>query len=79
MLKSQFKYCFLVWIFHNRTLNSKVNRLHERALTVVNKNYNGTFQDFLNLDKCFIVHERNLQKLTNEIYKIENYRSPILI
>ena len=29
---SQFNYCPLTWMFHNRTLNNKINRLHERAL-----------------------------------------------
>ena len=29
---SQFNYCLLVWMFHNRNLNSKINKLHERAL-----------------------------------------------
>ena len=35
--------CFpLVWMFHNRTLNNKINRLHERALRIVYKNENLT-------------------------------------
>ena len=29
---SQFNYAPLTWIFHRRTLNNKINRLHERAL-----------------------------------------------
>ena len=32
---SQFNYCPLVWMFHNRTMNNKINKLHERALRVV--------------------------------------------
>ena len=30
-LESQFSYCSLIWMFHNRTLNLKINALHERA------------------------------------------------
>ena len=37
-IKSQFNYCPLVWMFHNRTLNNKINKLHERALRIVYKN-----------------------------------------
>ena len=31
-IESQFQYCPLVWMFHSRTLNNRINRLHERAL-----------------------------------------------
>ena len=44
-IESQFKYCPLVWMFHGRQTNDKVNKLHERALRIV---YNDTMQ----LKKC---------------------------
>ena len=28
-ITSQFNYCPLIWMFHNRTLNNKINKLHE--------------------------------------------------
>ena len=34
-IESQFNYCPLIWMFHSRTLNSKINKLHERALRLV--------------------------------------------
>ena len=34
-IESQFNYCPLVWMFHNRTLNSKIDKLQERALRIV--------------------------------------------
>ena len=34
-IESQFNYCPLIWMFHSRTLNNKINRLHERALRIV--------------------------------------------
>ena len=34
-IKSQFKYCPLVRMCHSRTVNSKTNKLHERALRLV--------------------------------------------
>ena len=34
-ITSQFNYCPLTWMFHNRTLNNKINKLHERALRLV--------------------------------------------
>ena len=34
-IESQINYCPLFWMFHSRTLNNKINRLHERALRIV--------------------------------------------
>ena len=34
-IESQFKYCPLVWMFHGRKINDKINKLHERALWIV--------------------------------------------
>ena len=33
-INSQFGYCPLVWMFHSRKLNNRVNKLHERALRI---------------------------------------------
>ena len=32
--KSHFTYCPAIWMFHNRTLNNKINRLHESCLRI---------------------------------------------
>ena len=31
----QFNYCPRIWIFHNRQLNNQINKISERALTIV--------------------------------------------
>ena len=31
---SQFRYCLLIWMFHRRRLNNKINSIHERALRI---------------------------------------------
>ena len=33
--ESQFAYCPLVWMLFNRTLNNRINKLHERALRIL--------------------------------------------
>ena len=38
-IESQFNYCPLIWMFHSRQLNSKINKLHERALRIVYKTH----------------------------------------
>ena len=32
-IASEFGYCPLVWMFHSRKLNSRANKIYERALT----------------------------------------------
>ena len=32
---SQFSYCLLIWMRHSRTVNNKINKLHERCLRIV--------------------------------------------
>ena len=34
-ITSQFSYCPLIWMSHSRSLNNKINRIHERALRLV--------------------------------------------
>ena len=75
-VESQFGYCPLIWMFHNRTLSSKINKLHERALRLVYNDQKSTFKDLLNMDQSFTIHERNLQKLAIEMYKVKNNLSP---
>ena len=74
--ESQFSYCPLVWMFHSRTLNNRINKLHERALRLVYKDTQLTFEQLLAKDNSFTIHHRNLQKLAIEIYKIINNESP---
>ena len=76
-IQSQFNYCPLVWMFHSRSLNRKIDKLHERALRIVYKNENLTFQELLDKDGSVTVHHRNLRKLATEMYKIKNHLSPL--
>ena len=75
-LSSQFGYCPLVWMFHNRRHNNKINRLHERMLKIVYKDYKSSFAELLSEDKSFTVHHKNVQKLATEMYKIKNELCP---
>ena len=75
-IESQFNYCPLIWMFHSRVLNKKLNRLHERALRAVYKDKTLSFSELLEKDKSFTIHERNLQKLAIEMYKVKNNLCP---
>ena len=70
--ESQFKYCPLVWMFHGREVNQRINRLHERALRIVYYDYVSTFEHLLEKDDSCIVH---LHFLPIELYKVVNDQS----
>ena len=46
-IASEFGYYPLVWMFLSRKLNSRVNKLHERALRVVYQDYASPFTELL--------------------------------
>ena len=78
-IESQFGYCPLIWMFHSRKLNNRINRIHERALRIVYEDKDSTFLELLEKDKSFKIHDRNLQKLATELYKVKNGLSPEII
>ena len=75
-IEAQFSYCSLIWMFHSRTLNRRINKLHERALRLVYRDHTSTFNQLLSRDKTFSIHDGNLQKLALEMYKVKNNLSP---
>ena len=73
---SQFSYCPLKWINNFRTLNNKINRIHERSLRVVYNDKKATFKELLDKDKAVSMHTRNLQILVTEMFKVKIGESP---
>ena len=55
-IESQFNYCPLIWMLHSRTLNSKINRIHEIALRTVYFDYNPSFNELRDKDGSFTIH-----------------------
>ena len=68
--KSQFNYCPLVWMFHSRAINNKINKLHERCLRIIYNDKHSSFHELLTKDRSVSVHTRNLQILATEMYKV---------
>ena len=75
-ISSQFGYCPLVWMFHSRKLNNRINSIHERALRIVYSDYISSFEELLERDNSVSIHIRNIQTLAIELYKVVNKLSP---
>ena len=78
-IENEFNYCPLVWMFHNRTLNNKINKLHERALRITYRDDTSPFDELLLKDQTFTVHEKNIQKLATLMYKVKNDLCPRVV
>ena len=66
-------------MFHSRSLNNRINKIHERALRIVFKDKNATFSELLQRDGSVTIHERNIQALATEMFKVFNVISPSII
>ena len=58
-LTSQFNYYPLTWMCHSRTVNNKINRLHERCLRSVHSDKTSSFEKLLEKDGSVTIHTRN--------------------
>ena len=74
-----FLYCPVVWMFHRPKRNARINRFHERALQIVYGNFYSSFEELLTRDSSTTLHQRNLQKLMTEIFKVETGIAPELM
>ena len=61
------------------TLNSKINKLHEKALRLVYDYRQSTFEELYNIDKSVTIHHRNLEVLATEWYKVPHGLAPELM
>ena len=76
---SQFGYCPLIWMCHNRKAHKQINKIHERSLRIVYSENTSSFQELLEKSGSVSIHDRNLQQLAIEIYKALNNLSSSLM
>ena len=76
---SHFSYSHLVWLFYDRTLNHRINHIHERALRFEYKRYRTDFGSLLEQRILVSIHVKNLQLLMTENYKTRSgLRTPFM-
>ena len=54
---SQFSYCPLIWMFHGKGVNSKINYIHERALRNAYQEFTSSFAELLINDNSVSSHQ----------------------
>ena len=63
-IEPQFPYCPLIWMFCQRSSNTRINHLHERALRIVYNQNDSTFEDLLKKDNSVSMHHKNIRSLS---------------
>ena len=75
----KFNYCPLVWMFHSRSINNKINRLRERVLRIVYSDFKSSFENLLEQDGSVSIHVKNMQILATEMFKIAKKKKIIYL
>ena len=73
---SNFSYCPLIWLFCSKIATNDINRTHKRALRILYRDYESTFEELPERDNTKATHTKNLQKLMIEVHKSLNHLNP---
>ena len=71
IVASQFSYCPLVRMFHDRSVNKKINNIHKRDLRISYKDSCSNFEELLLKANTVSIHLKSLQLLATEIFKTQ--------
>ena len=63
-------------MFWSRTINSVINKVHERALRVLLNDYESDFEKLFHINNDVCNHHGSIQTLLIEIFNIKKYFAP---
>ena len=75
-IRSNFEYCPLVWHFCGKTNNNKLEKINERALRILYKDYESTYRDLLQYGNTSSILESRNRNITLEVLKCIKGISP---
>ena len=75
VIKSQFTYCSLIWMFTSCYLNDALNNIHERDLWLIYNDHEKSFNNILTESNLKTIHEKNLNFLQ---LKYKNFKKGCL-
>ena len=59
-------------MFHSRRIEHRVNKIHEKALCLIYPSDSKlTFKELLDKKQTVSIHQKNLQVLTTEVFKVK--------
>ena len=64
---------------HNKSINNKINNLHERALKLIYCDHSSSFQELLQRDNSVTIPEKNIQALAIMMHKVVNNIAPTIV
>ena len=66
-------------MFSSRRSNNLINKVDERSLRLITNDENSSFETLLQNINDITVHQRNLQILMTEVYKIVKGEAPAIM
>ena len=63
----------------SRTLNKRIDRIHERGLRIVYNDYLSSYDELLAKHGTVRIHHRNIQLVAVEMFKVKNDLAPQLM
>ena len=76
---SQINYCPHIWMNYNKSINTKVNKLHERALRLIYCDNSSNFQELYQRDTSVAIHQKIIQALAIIMHKVVNNIAPTIV
>jgi hypothetical protein len=66
-------------MYCSKEANDKINRIHTRALRIVYLDYTSTFEELLLKDRSVNMHQRNIQLVAIEMFKVLKQIGPEIV
>ena len=68
-VRSNFNYCAMVWHFCGKTNNSKIEKIQERALRIIYRDYESSYEDLLSAAEVPTMLTRRIRVILLEVFK----------
>ena len=68
-VKSNFNYCPLVWHFCGKVNNDKLEKIQERSLRILSKDYDSSYDELLHQFSTTTLHVSRLKNILTEVFK----------
>ena len=75
-IMSNFDYCPVIWHFCGRQNNTKIEKIHNRALKIVYNDYDSEYDALLQRFGTNTVFQLRINRILNEVYKTVNKLNP---